>query len=45
MDRILQGLIEQQVPFIRVGSLKKIARNVLPYVLSARHGTKEEGIG
>eukprot|EP00698_Gefionella_okellyi_P025136 TRINITY_DN908_c0_g1_i13.p1 TRINITY_DN908_c0_g1~~TRINITY_DN908_c0_g1_i13.p1 ORF type:complete len:1112 (-),score=206.45 TRINITY_DN908_c0_g1_i13:2216-5551(-) len=36
VDRILQGLIAEKVNFVRVGSLKKIAKSVLPFVISAR---------
>jgi hypothetical protein len=43
VDRILGGLMDAGVPFVRVGSLRKIARRVLPHVLSARHGTAAAG--
>lgn len=36
MDRILLGLIGLNVSFARVGSLKKISKQILPYVISKR---------
>jgi len=45
VDRILGGLLEQNIPSARVGSLKKIAKHILPFVISKRSGNdKSEGL-